>query len=361
MNPTSGRPPAQYVSLRLQEARGRTCYIPRVVTAAPDSPILVYAAAAQLQWLRPALRRAGRSVAALAGPDISPRDAAAVQAEHADDLSLALRSARSGAVLLATRPPAAALEWLEVRGAAELRERGVNLVTIEPIPSSAMSPMLRENAAQNALPVVAPMLRHTPLGASLRDALHTFGAVQTALFAARGTSAFGGLGARLVDALDLLGDLLGEPESIDCAVASPRAASGVRAAPADDLTRLSGALTAHLRFESEASAVLSLSDHAGRWFRGLSLAGDSGLIRFDDQGFEWIDPSGNVVERTEAAEEDPTERLADRVVEALTHPEPVPPAPRVRTMAVAGAAILSARTGQPESPATIRRMANLDH
>jgi hypothetical protein len=331
-----------------------------VTAVAADPSLLVYAAAAQLAWLRPALDRAGRSITTLAGPDLGPREAAKAEAEHADDLALALRSTHSGAVLLAARPPAAALEWLEVKGAAELRERGVTLVTVEPIPSSAMSPMLRENAAPQALPVIAPLLRHTPLGASLRDALQNFGAVQTALFAARGTSAFGRLGARLVDALDLLGDLLGEPESIDCAVASPRAASGVRAAPADDLTRLSGALTAHLRFESEASAVLSLSDHAGRWFRGLSLAGESGLIRFDDQGFEWIDPQGAVVERTEATHDDATERLADRIVDALFRPTPVPPAPRVRTMAVAGAAILSARTGQPESPATIRRMANLD-
>jgi hypothetical protein len=108
--------------------------------------------------------------------------------------------------------------------------------------------------------------------------------------------------------------------------------------------------------------VLSLSDQAGRWFRGLSLAGESGLIRFDDHGFEWIDPGGRVVEQTEApraAGAEPAERLADQIVAALEKPNPVPPPARVRTLAVAGAAILSARTGQPEAPATIRRMANL--
>jgi hypothetical protein len=326
------------------------------------TPLLVHAEPRHLEWLAPALERAARRATQLAGPGVRSADAKALDAEPVDDLAGALRAARAGAVLLVAPPPPAAIEWLEARGAADLRDRGVRLVTVEPIPASAMSPMLRDSAAPDAMPAVEPLLRHAPLGASLRDALTTFGAVQTALFAARGTSAFGGLGARLYDALDLLGDILGEPETIDCAVAAPRAASGVRHAPADDLTRLSGALTAHLRFESEASAVLSLSDQAGRWFRGLSLAGESGLIRFDDHGFEWIDPEGRVVEQTEApraAGAEPAERLADQIVAALEKPNPVPPPARVRTLAVAGAAILSARTGQPEAPATIRRMANL--
>ena len=332
----------------------------RAVTAEP-TPLLIHAAPRHLDWLGPALARAGRRATSLAGPGLKPAHARDLGAESVDDLAGALRSARAGAVLFIAPPPPPVVEWLESRGLSDLRERGVAIVSVEPFPASAMSPLLRDLAAAGTLPVVEPLLRHTTLGASLRDALSTFGPVQTALFAARGASAFGGLGARLHDALDLLGDILGEPETIDCAVAGPRAASGVRAAPADDLARLSGALTAHLRFETEASAVLSLSDQAGRWFRGLSLAGESGLIRFDDHGFEWIDPSGRIVEQTPAtaAGADPAERLADQIIAALARPEPVPPPARVRTLAVAGAAILSARTGQPEAPATIRRMANL--
>lgn len=326
-------------------------------------PITLWARDGQWRWILPAAARAGLPIAAVGGPDLDPRRAAELHtqldAEPIEDLARTLRAAADSAVLLAARPPSEVLEWIESRGAAELARRSVRLVSLPPLPSSSMSPLFRE-PADEALPVVAPLLSRAPLGASLRDALASFGTVQTALFAARGSGDFGGLGARLLDALDLLGGILGEPETIDGAVAAPRAPSGVRAAPTDDLTLLRGSLTAHLRFESEASAVLSLSDQAGRWFRGLSLAGDAGLIRFDDQGFEWIGPDGSTIERTEAPDHaDPASALADQVFDALRDTDTPARAPRARAAAAAGALILSARTGQPESPATIRRMANI--
>lgn len=312
----------------------------------------------QAERLLAALDRAGAAPDAAGGPGLNER---AAGAEPIEDLSQTLRAAADADVLLAARAPAETLEWLESRGsAADLKRRHVRIVSFEPLPTSAMSHLLHEQADAQALPLLAPHLRDAPLGASLRDALNSFGPVQTALFAARGDASFGSLGAKLLDALDILTDVLGEPELVDCSVASPRAASGVRAAPPDDLSLLTGSLTAHLRFESESSAVLSLSDQAGRWFRGLSLAGESGLIRFDDHGFEWIGPGGETVEKTDRdATGDVLDELAAQAVEAFDRPAPSLPA-RTRALVAAGAAILSARTGQPESPDTVRRMASLD-
>lgn len=280
--------------------------------------------------------------------------------EAIDDLSMTLRSASDADILLAARPPAETLEWLSSRGSlADLKKRGNRLVGVEPVPSGAMAAALVDDADDRAVPLQAPLLRHAPLSAALRDALRQFGPVQTALVAARDNGALGSLGARLTDALDTLGDLMGEAETIDASIATPRSVSGVRAAPPDDLSLLHGSLTAHLRFETGASAVLSLSDDAGRWFRGLTLAGDGGLIRFDDHGFEWVDPSGDVIDRTDAPEGAPTDRLTRFLaVDAFTATPPTSEQ-RLRTLAAAAAAVLSARTGQPESPATVRRMANL--
>jgi len=311
--------------------------------------------------MRRALERAGDAPGLVGGPGLDER-AIPDGAEPVGDLSRTLRLATDADVLLAARPEPETVEWLESRGsAADLKRRGVRVVSFEPLPASAMSHMLHDEADAQALLTLAPHLRDAPLGASLRDALRTFGPVQTALFSARGDAAFGSLGAKLLDALDLLTDVLGEPELVDCAVASPAAASSVRAAPPDDLSLLTGSLTAHLRFESEASAVLSLSDQAGRWFRGLSLSGPAGLIRFDDHGFEWIGPGGDTVEKTDRAETgDLLDELADQAVAAFDRDEPPSAGARARALATAGAAVLSARTGQPESPATVRRMASLD-
>jgi len=297
-----------------------------------------------------------RAPAFIGGPDQATFEGA----ETIDDLSQTLRSASGSDILLASRAPETTLEWLESRGSlADLKKRDNRIVSVEPIPTSVLSGALQDDADRRALPLQAPLLRHAALAAALRDALANFGSVQTALVAARDDGSLGSLGARLADALDLLGELFGEPESVDASVASPRGASGVRAALPDDLSLLRGSLTAHLRFETGASAVLSLSDQAGRWFRGLTLAGEGGLIRFDDHGFEWIGPDGVVIEQTDAPKGEPRERLARFLSDGAFEAPPPTPEQRARTLASGGACVLSARTGQPESPATVRRMANL--
>ncbi len=307
-------------------------------------------------WTENARPTPSRVPTLIGGPDQPSADGA----EAIADLSMTLRSASDADVLLAVRPPDETLDWLNTRGSlADLKKRNVRVVSVEPVPTSAMSAALQDDADRRALPLHAPTLRHAALAAELRDALANFGAIQTALVSARDDGAFGSLGARLADALDLLGDLLGEPETIDASIAGPRAASGVRAALPDDLSLLRGSLTAHLRFETGASAVLSLSDCAGRWFRGLTLAGEGGLIRFDDHGFEWIGPDGEIVEQTDAPKTEPNQRLAQFLETAAFDAKPSTPEQRARTLASCAAGVLSARTGQPESPETVRRMANL--
>jgi len=315
-----------------------------------DRPLIIWTTE---ERLAPAARR---TVSMLGGPDACALEGS----EPIDDLSRVLRSATDSDILLIARPPEQTLEWLDTRGSlADLKKRGNRVVSVEPIPTGALSGALHDDADRRALPLQAPTFRHAALAPALRDALANFGTIETALVAARDNQTLGSLGARLTDALDLLGELMGEPESIDASVSSPRAVSGVRAALPDDLTSLHGGLTAHLRFETGSSAVLSLSDQAGRWFRGLTLAGEGGVIRFDDRGFEWIGPEGNVIDHTEAPAGDVIERLMKFLGDDAFDAQPPTPEQRARTLAAGAACVLSARTGQPESPATVRRMANL--
>lgn len=326
-------------------------------SSSPHRPLLVWAGADQVAWLAPALARAGVTPARAGGPGLTPELIDQLGSEPIADLSMALRSVSDTDVLLLARPAEGTLEWIESRSAAaELRKKNVAVTSLEPLPTSALSPLL--TADDDPYRAVYP--RRSPLGAAFFDAMTSFGPAQTVLYAARGHESQGGLGSLLVSALDTLSHLLGEPESLDCSISTPRAASGVRAAPTDDLSLLRGSLTAHLRFESGASAVLALADACGRSFLGITVTGDAGLIRLSNEGFEWTDPSGGVVDRTEApASGAPVSAFADHVVATATGPAPAEPPSAVRTLALAGAAVLSARTGQPESPVTIRRMAGM--
>ena len=318
-------------------------------------PLLVWAGADQIPWLSSALERAGLTPARAGGPGLTPHQITELGAEPIADLSMALRSVSHADVLLLNRPAEGTLEWLESRAAAaELRKKNVVVTSLDPLPTSALSPLLVEDDD----PYRAVYPRRSPIGVAFFDAMTTFGAAQTVLYAARGVASQGGLGALLVGALDTLSHLQGEPEAIDAAISTPRAASGVRAAPADDLSLLRGSLTAHLRFESGASAVIALADSCGRSFRGVTVTGDAGLIRFSNEGFEWTDTAGALVDRTDAPG-DPVAVLADQIIATATGPAPAEPPSAARTLALAGAAVLSARTGQPESPVTIRRMAGM--
>jgi hypothetical protein len=120
-----------------------------------------------------------------------------------------------------------------------------------------------------------------------------------------------------------------------------------------------------------------ISDQAGRWNRSLMLVGPGGRIRVYDDGFEWVAPDGARVDASRALG---ASRASDAVGSAAGGAAPgrsaaviaealerylggregtVPPLDSGRVLAMAGAALLSARTGEGESPATIARMASL--
>ena len=97
----------------------------------------------------------------------------------------------------------------------------------------------------------------------------------------------------------------------------------------------------------------------------MSLLGDKGRVRIGDDGFEWVGPDGALVDESKpkkarkgaavptlavAAFADSLSRLLDPGI-----PDGGPPN-HVTVLTLCQTALLSARTGQGESPSTIRRM-----
>jgi hypothetical protein len=305
------------------------------------------------------------------GPERGQGSAVAAELEtrHLDDLRAALAGEE------------AALFWLGAPGlfgggatadddAAALvaaRGRSALVLSLEPIPASATdlaSGWLEQPGPARPADCVAcgPRLR---LGRPFRDAaevLASFGEIRSAMIESWRRPGQGSLGAQVYDAMDLLCALLGEPETVDAAYVAPGPRAGRQ--PGDSLRGFCGDLTASLRFADGRTASLVASDHAGRWNRTVTLLGERGRLRIFDDGFEWIDAAGEKVDASRQSTREGPARISHEVASITDEIErrldPAIPAPgppdHAMIFALCQAALLSARTGQCESPASIRRM-----
>lgn len=193
----------------------------------------------------------------------------------------------------------------------------------------------------------------------------------------------GSLGARVFDAMDLVASFMGVAETVDGAYAPVARSRGVHSVPSQRLRALDGSLTAHARFADGRSASIVASNRAGSWSRRLVMICDSGRAVVDDRGVQWIgsteghthdggraDHAASVPSmqhaRPGSLEIEGVEPGAAAVAEALARAlnpraggggASVMPTDYPAVLALCGAALLSARTGEAESPATILRMA----
>lgn len=228
---------------------------------------------------------------------------------------------------------------------------------------------------------VLPLLRHCRAMREAVDLFEHLGPVRTAVFEGWSGPGQGTLGARLFDAMDTLVWLLGAPEQVDAAYVWPARARPIHATTGETLRGLEGDLTANLRFADGRAAAVAVSDRAGRWSRSVTLIGEGGRLRVTDDGaggsggagmgtggFVWLSADGQTVDASRLArrkrgqEERPDEAFVDaaseQVARLLDQRVPAPaPTDYAAVLAAAGAALLSARTGEAESPRTILRMA----
>ncbi|MBL8964033.1 MAG: hypothetical protein KF787_05300 [Phycisphaeraceae bacterium] len=319
--------------------------------------------------------------------------------EPVDDLRQSLSEPRADILLILSPPD---LDF------ARLAPTSMKIATIEPIPDSALAPVAGDRPASAsgtaATPVhFMPLVRFSKPLRSAPEMLGSFGEAGVVVHESLGMPGEGTLGARLFAAMDLVHLMLGEPDTIDAALAPPSSrSSGPGAAePGETLAGLHGTVTANLRFSGRRAAAVVASNQAGRWNNTTTIIGPGGRIRLFDDGFEWIDPGGRKLDEMRSrrsasrgsgspsgpdSPRKPTGKRASRSAEhiragsvpAVTGFSPAcvgvladsirrlledtlfpePPADVTAALAMGQAALLSCRTGQPESPATIRRMLN---
>lgn len=340
------------------------------------SPAIVWCRLSQTALARAIVRVANLTVEAAGGP-IEPDGhvggglAGFEGAPRFDDLrsALATSAARVALLLAPLGGSASTIEDEEVFRLA--RARDLTILTVEPVPSSIVSARSAEHAQWAQFVRFMGLFRAHSALASTPELLTSFGPVRTLSVSFRSGSGQGSLGARLFDAMHTVRTILGVPDSIDAANVTPVSASGVRLASAESLRALAGDLTANLRFAGAHAASISLSDRAGRWFRGVALVGENGCIRMDESGVERLDGDGALIEQyrprskprskaplfEEASDIGAVAALGDAARRALDPHAPHQPIPDLEgILAMCEATLLSARTGQPESPETVLRM-----
>lgn len=261
---------------------------------------------------------------------------------------------------------------------ADRRSRGGVILTIEPMPASALqlsAPALTagdhstDPAAPGIAPAtgygsiewvtVAPLLRRASVMRTASDVLSHLGPLHTVtaeFFAGPGE---GSLGARLFDAIDFVTSLLGDAETVDAMYVWPGRGRIVHPVVGESLRDLAGVITANLRFPDGRAAAIACGDHSvgcGRWSRRVTLIGEGGRVSLTDAGFEYVSSRGEV-DRSAQREAGLADLLREQLVAAIDPRSPAaPPTAWTRVLTTAGAALLSARTGEAESPETILRM-----
>lgn len=254
---------------------------------------------------------------------------------------------------------------------SEAHARGVKIATLEPIPAAALD-LAGGGWLEGAIRPV-DVLRFVPrarLSESFRgatDVLESFGQVRSMAIDMWSAASECTMGAGLYAALELILALMGEPETIDAACATPSAGQKVHALPGETLRDLHGDLTANIRLADGRAAALFISDQAGCWDRTITMLGAAGRLRVHDDGFEWIGADGEMLDHSRPTRKrkdapPPLPHAVTAIADSLSRliDPGVPdagPSNHAAILAMGQAALLSARTGQGESPATIRRMA----
>ncbi len=357
-----------------------------------------------LAWLDPGQVELVRAVAEHAHLEIvgagSPTKAQAGAAATAlgclslADLRSALTEGEADAVLIAApgdfgRADAAS----DVPALLAARARGVKVATLEPFPTSAIDLATRgwTDASAGVAPAsvarLVPLPRHTRPFRDAAELIPDLGTIRCVGIESLGGPSEGSLAARLAGAIDTVLLLMGEPELVDAACVSPLQGQGVHALPGETLTDLHGDVSASVRFADGRAASILASSHASRWNFTCTILSERGRLRLYDDGFELLAPTGVKLDEARhrrtrghvgtggtAARALPG--LGNAAPEGAAHPSPhavaaiadalsrlldqhIPdtgPPDWPGILCLAQATLLSARTGQPESPTTFRTM-----
>ena len=331
---------------------------------------MVWARSEQTGSIGRAVGGAGVAIVGAGCPDPTrgAEVASALGCDHVDDLRHML-SAESPDLVLLADPGGFGDRDLESDLVAlqYAHSREIAVATLEPIPAEATvvsgtswTDSLQSGAIAQFVQQV-PLLRHARVIEELTATLETFGRIRSMSCSLMSPATLGSLGARLFDTMDLVRTLVGVPETIDASYAAAKSRPGLHELPGQSLRGLHGILTIHARMPDGRGSIIQVSDQAGRSTLSMNLIGAEGNISLTDRGFTRYDARGTAIDSCEIGDDetDPTEaRLREQLIQLCSGVANTTRAPvdHASVLAMGHTALLSARTGQGETPETIRRL-----
>jgi hypothetical protein len=293
-------------------------------------------------------RVSGVRVLAVGGPrraevsELSER----LHTDAADDLRQLIVDRPASFLLLATT---AAVSRGDVRQALE---QGIDVLMLEPFaahPDQVLN--FEPGKAPPGRLVQTPMLRLAPGYLAAAEPEQVLGKVGSLSITAVSAPDAGSLFAHLADAMDLVVHLLDVPDMIGATLTTNLPA------PPDDLRGLTGDLTANLSFGDEAAAAIHVSDRAAVWRRAMVAVGEAATLLVDDLSYRLVggDPQ-HIDEAPAERHPEPADLIAGQWQWLMQHRAGPAAVNRRAVIACCETALLSCRTGQPESPETFLQM-----
>ena len=312
--------------------------------------VAVWAGERQASILRAMFDDGPLEPAAIGGEAASVRDEATrFDVPHHDD-PRGLALADADATLIADPDRVMPTEVLASMIAEAERARRP-LLTLAPRPASIEESAELLGSAN--LPTPVPCFRDLPAGRRLIDAATAFESPTAATIECSGPEREAAITGRLFDAFDLLSIWFGIPTHVDAAAARPVAT------PSTGPTRI----LATARFADGRAASVTAGTEVGRHARVVTLFGPSGRLQSNDGRLDWAGPGGESIDREsspEGGEVDFTTELAASIRAQVRIRAGVEKGRSSETtvdlLATCEAAMLSARTGEPESIDAVRRM-----
>lgn len=283
--------------------------------------------------------------------------AAELGVDSVDDLRAALVRGEVSLYLLADPGAFGSETGDDAAAVLSAIERGGRVVSCVPVPASPFAATAWTTPGAGGVSPIDRVVLAPCAGAGalseLPEVIESFGAVEAASVEVLCGPADAPLSALLLHAIEVLEARFGEAELVDAALSGTE---GERAAR-PELRGIGGHLSGMLRFPGGESASISLSDRGAKWRRTITLLGPGGRITVDSGGIRWLDARGGLLEEPSGrkAAASYAEAVSAAVQHALADKPGDSPGRRLNTLATAEAAMLSARTGQPERPAMIRR------
>ena len=283
--------------------------------------------------------------------------AAHYEVDFADDLRQFLVDHQADYLLLAMSRP------LDLEDVLIVMDAGVTLLTLEPL-AGELHDLGKIEAKVNTGGIDAighvmrmPMFTMGPGYLSAASPQEVLGNRCVVSYESCGLYDTSSLFARLYDAWFTVLRFIEMPETVDASLIGP-----MKELP-DHIVNITGTMSVHARLADGGSVLLQVSDRTGQNHRVLHVIGEEAELRVTNTGYDLRHPDGSVIDhQDEKAEQPDYVKLIvsqwKRLIEAKDRGEDsareLPSSKQV--LASCLACLLSARTGQPESPIRLLQM-----